>query len=244
MGKNISAVIPVKANSSRLYHKNILPFSNSNLLVHKIRQLKACGKIDEIIVSSDSEEMLQMALKENVFAIKRPKMYADESQPFGNFLEYLTGEIRFDHLLYACCTSPLVETDLYEKAIDLYFDKLNEGYDSLISVYKYQHFLLDDNGPINFSRGLNHVNSQNLPAYYNFTCGIVISPKEHIKQWKYHFGPNVYKMEVSQEEAIDIDTYWDYLAAQAFYQAKHGSENMPNQQPLSSVMPHTPSPPR
>lgn len=225
MGKNITAVIPVKAKSSRLENKNILPFADSNLLIHKIQQLKLVDGIDEIIVSSDSDEMLQMALDEDVLAIKRPAMYADESQPFGKFLEYLTGEMNCKHLLYACCTSPLIEADLYEKAINLYLDKLKEGYDSLISVYKYQHFLLDNNGPMNFCRGLKHVNSQELPVYYNFTCGIILSAKENIREWKYHFGPNVYKMEVSQEEAIDIDTYWDYIAAKAYYYVKNNSKN-------------------
>ena len=36
MKKKISAIIPVKANSSRLPGKNILPFGKSNLLLHKI----------------------------------------------------------------------------------------------------------------------------------------------------------------------------------------------------------------
>ena len=45
MNRTITAVVPVKANSSRLPGKNILPFGNSNLLLHKIEQLK---QVDEI----------------------------------------------------------------------------------------------------------------------------------------------------------------------------------------------------
>lgn len=40
MKGTITAVVPVKANSSRLPGKNTLPFGNSNLLVNKIEQLK------------------------------------------------------------------------------------------------------------------------------------------------------------------------------------------------------------
>lgn len=225
MGKNLTAIVPVKGSSSRLKNKNILPFADSNLLIYKIRQLKKLNEVDEILVSSDSDEMLRMAFEEGVRAVKRPSKYADESEPFGNFLEYLMGVMEYDHLLYACCTSPLIQENTYRKAIDLYFKGLSTGYDSLISVYKYQHFLLDDNGPMNFSRGLKHVNSQNLPIYYNFTCGIVMSPRESVIKWKYHFGPDVYKMEVAQEEAIDIDTYWDYVAAKAYYEEMLGTKN-------------------
>ena len=55
----ITAIIPVKGDSSRLSHKNILPFGDSNLLIHKIRQLKAVSEVRNIIVSSDSDEMLR-----------------------------------------------------------------------------------------------------------------------------------------------------------------------------------------
>lgn len=57
MGKTITAVVPVKENSSRLPGKNILPFGNSNLLVHKIEQLKQVEELTDIIVSSDSDIM-------------------------------------------------------------------------------------------------------------------------------------------------------------------------------------------
>lgn len=222
--EGISAVIPVKGNSSRLENKNILPFADSNLLIHKIRQLKQVEKISEIIVSSDSDEMLEMGLKEGVKAVKRPLKYADESQPFGYFLEYICEIISYDNLMWSCCTSPMVTPCVYEKSINLYFQKLKEGYDSLITVQKYQHFLLDENGPMNFSAGLKHVNSQDLPVYYYFTNGIILSPKESVVKWKYHFGPDVFRMEINQNEAIDIDTYWDYIIAKAFYQEQQAKD--------------------
>ena len=40
-GKVLTAVISVRAGSRRLPNKNILPFGGSNLLIHKIRQLKS-----------------------------------------------------------------------------------------------------------------------------------------------------------------------------------------------------------
>lgn len=215
--EKITAVIPVKGHSSRLPGKNILPFAGTNLLTYKIRQLKCVKRIDEIIVSSDSEEMLTIALSEGVRIDRRPLKYADESQPFGYFLQYMCDVIKTGHLMWACCTSPLVDPSLYNKAIDCYFPSLAKGYDSLITVQKYQHFLLDQNGPMNFSRGLNHKNSQDLPVLYKFTCGIIMSPIASVREWYYHFGPHPYMLEVSSEEAIDIDTAYDYICAKAAY---------------------------
>ena len=156
MEKTITAVVPVKGNSSRLPGKNILPFGDSNLLLHKIEQLKQVEELTDIIVSSDSDIMLEMAEKAGVKALKRPEMYANESVPFGKFLDYLCEVMPNEHIMWACVTSPLVEPYLYRKAIATYFEKLEEGYDSLVTLHPMQSFYLDKNGPINYETGLNH----------------------------------------------------------------------------------------
>lgn len=215
MEKTLTAIIPVKGNSSRLPNKNILPFGESNLLVHKIRQLKQIESITDIIVSSDSQIMLEMAGDEGVTALKRPQKFADESVPFGMFLEYLAGVLPNDHIMWACVTSPLVEPYLYEKAISLYFDKIQEGFDSLITVLPCRSYYMDEHGPINFEVGLKHQNSEYLKPIYHFTNGINICPKEKLAEWHYNYGNRPYRLEVNKREAIDIDDIYDYVCAKA-----------------------------
>lgn len=217
MNNTITAIVPVKGKSSRLPNKNILPFGDSNLLIHKLKQLKQVKEIADIIVSSDSDEMLQMAKKEGVTVLKRPVKYADESVPFGKFLEYICGEVPNDHILWACATSPLVEPYLYKRAIKVYFEKLQEGYDSLITCAPYQTYLMDESGPLNFKMGLEHKNSEQLPMLYHFTNGINLAPKNKIKDWHYNYGPNAYRLLVNKREAADIDDIYDYVIAQALY---------------------------
>lgn len=147
--------------------------------------------------------------------MKRPEMYADESVPFGRFLDYLCDVMPNDHVLWACVTSPLVEPYLYRKAIKLYFEKLEEGYDSLITLHPMQSFFLDKNGPINFETGLGHKNSEFLEPIYHFTNGINLAPKEKIAEWHYNYGPNPYKLMVDKREAVDIDDIFDYVQALA-----------------------------
>lgn len=220
MNKTITAVIPVKGNSTRLPNKNILPFGNSNLLQHKIEQLKQVEGLHEIIVSSDSDEMLAIGEKCGVKAVKRPEQYANESVPFGMFLEYLCDIIEGEHLLYACATSPLVEPYLYNKAIKTYFEKLEEGYDSLITCAPYQTYLMDEKGPLNFTMGLAHKNSEQLPMLYHFTNGIDLAPKDKVREWHYNYGPKAYRLLVNKREAADIDDLYDYEIAKALYAMK------------------------
>lgn len=214
----LTAIIPVKGDSSRLPHKNILSFGKSNLLIHKINQLKNVEEISNIIVSSDSDEMLAMAENEGVVAMKRPKQYADESLPISEFVKYLGKILPGDHIMWACVTSPLVNSDLYKIAIHIYFEKLMEGYDSLVTVTPFKHYLMDEIGPFNFSRGREHPNSQNLKKLFLFTNGIQLTPKEKYCEWGDRIGLKPYMMEVGKREAIDIDDIYDYRMAITMYE--------------------------
>lgn len=224
MSRTVTAIVPVKANSGRLPGKNILPFGNSNLLLHKIQQLKTVHGITDIVVSSDSDEMLLMAENSGVTAMKRPIKYADESVPFGMFLEYLSEVLPNEHILWACVTSPLVEPKLYEKAIELYFDKLEQGYDSLITVLPCKSYYMDDKGPLNFKTGLEHKNSEYLTPIYHFTNGINLCPKKKLKEWHYNYGPNPYRLEVDKRAAADIDDLYDYVQALSMLKMPESSD--------------------
>ncbi|MDR1640642.1 MAG: acylneuraminate cytidylyltransferase family protein [Clostridiales bacterium] len=216
--EKVTAIIPVKKTSSRLPNKNILPFGESNLLLHKIRQLKQVEAVNKIVVSSDSEEMLAIAEREGVRAILRPKQYADESLPISEFLVHLSDIVEGSHYMWSCVTSPLVNEDLYSKAIDLYFQKLDEGYDSLVTVCPFQHYLMDENGPFNFSRGRAHTNSQQLKKLYLFTNGIQLTPREKYKEWGDRIGLKPYLMVLGKNESIDIDDIYDYEFAKSIYE--------------------------
>ena len=208
-----TAVIPVKANSSRLPGKNIKPFGNENLLSRKIRQVQESNIADRIIVSSDSLEMLQIAKDMGVEGILRPTDLADESRPLSDFFDYITELIPNGNLIWSCATSPFFDETLMKEAKIQYEQAIQDGYDSLITVYKFKHYMMDEKGPLNYKLGVAHLNSQDLPALDLFTNGILIAPIESVKKWHYNYGANAYRFEVGQKASIDIDTKYDYLAA-------------------------------
>ena len=208
-----TAVIPVKKNSSRLPGKNIKQFGGENLLVRKIRQVKKSGIADRIIVSSDSHEMLDIATTEGVEGILRPVYLADESRSLCEFFDYIANLITKGHLIWSCVTSPFFDEILMAQAKKEYEMALTLGYDSLITVYDFHHYLMNENGPLNYSLGVEHQNSQDLNSIQLFTNGILFSPIEQVRELRYNYGPNAYRLKVSQKASIDIDTKLDYLAA-------------------------------
>ena len=74
--KKITAVIPVRKGSVRVKNKNIKPFAGSSLLEIKIRQLKNVSQVDDIVVSTDCQEMAAIARGEGVKVHIRDKYHA------------------------------------------------------------------------------------------------------------------------------------------------------------------------
>ncbi len=219
--KKILAVVAVRAGSTRVKNKNTRPFGESNLLIHKLRQLKQVNSLDGILVTSDSEEMLEMARQEGALIHKRSPEYCDEkTKTMGEVIAHVCEEIECEDVMWAPCTTPLICPDKYEEAIATYYDKKTEGYDSLIAVEEVKLFLRDINGPINYEQGSNQVKSQDLPPYYLSTGGIYIAPREKMIEWKYYIGPKSFSFILDKMSSIDIDDELDYECAKTWYRMK------------------------
>lgn len=212
-----TAVIPVREGSRRLKNKNIAPFAGTNLLLYKIEQLKKVKEIDNIVVSSDSETMLAMAKYAGVNIHRRSIEFCDEkTKTFGEVVSHICRDIDSEHIVWATCTAPLVSPNEYSKSINTYLKKLNEGYDSLMSVEVFKRYLWNDNGPINYELGIKHVPSQQLPELYFVTDGILIAPRKKMIEWNYFHGPNPYKYKLDKRSSIDIDDGLDLACARSW----------------------------
>jgi CMP-N-acetylneuraminic acid synthetase len=220
MKPKITAVIPAKANSSRLPGKNILPFANSTLLEHKISQIQKVTLIDNIFLSSDSKIMLNMGKRMGIECLLRPKDLSDESRSVCDFFDYITNNVDCDIIVLLQCTSPMFSEKHIRECVEIFLEKVygKNDYDSLISVYPFNHYLLNTDGPSNFEIGTKHKNSQELNDLYLLTCGIFIITKENMEKNHYHFGNNPYRYVVDQKTSIDIDTYEDYICAKSYFE--------------------------
>lgn len=219
-----SAIIPVRAGSRRLPNKNILPFGGTNLLINKIRQLKRVPLIDEIVVSSDSDLMLQMAKNEGVVAHRRPIEYADEkTKSFGEVVAFCAADAAHgENVIWAPCVCPLCDEFNFTEAINKYDELVlqTKQYDSVISAKLFKEYLWDEEKPLNYRLGLGHVPSQQLPNYQVIVNGFYIAPRQKMIDWQYFFGLKPYRMVISKREAVDIDDKEDFLIAESLLKTK------------------------
>ena len=213
-----TAVIPVRKGSRRLPGKNTAPFADSNLLVYKIEQLKKVPQITRIVVTSDCDDMLAMGKAQGVDTHKRTIEYCDEkTKTFGEVVAHVAESVEGDNIIWATCTSPLVEPHHYAGAIDQYEIELKNGFDSLMSVEEFRRYIWTKEGPLNYELGVKHVPSQELEPLYRVTDGILIAPRAKMIEWKYFHGTNPFMYKMDKKSSIDIDDIYDLECAKAWF---------------------------
>ncbi len=212
-----TAIVPVRAGSRRLPNKNISDFGGTNLLNWKLEQLKKVPEISKIVVSSDSDLMLEIAKNAGVETHKRAIEYCDEqTKSFGEVVQHIAESVDGDHIIWATCTAPLVEPIDYSNAIKSYLEGLEQGYDSLMSIEPFKRYLWNESGPINYKLGKEHVPSQQLEELYFVTDGILIAPRLDMIKWSYFHGTNPVKFKLDKVKCVDIDDKLDLLVAKAW----------------------------
>ena len=213
---NLTAVIPVRAGSQRVKDKNFKSFADSNLLEIKINQIKQLP-VDRIIVNTNSPEAIEIAKKHNIEFFERDPYYASSECSNSEYHEYLAKVTDAENLLIAQVTSSLIETQSYLNAIQQFFELSN---DSVMSVQKFQNFLLKDGNPINYTLD-NMPNSQDLEPYQVPTFGIILCKKEKMLEYKNYICGKCSFLELNEFESIDIDTPLDFEFAEFLYKRKN-----------------------
>lgn len=220
---SVTAVIPVRGGSRRVPGKNIRKFGNSSLLVNKIRQLKQVELIDRIVVTSDSEVMLQAAAAEGTVTHRRPLEYCDDkTRSFNEVVEYVASNVEGDILMWTPCTCPMLMPESYRIALDSFADKVagSGEYDSVVSCRMLKEYVFDEKGPINFNP-VRHCISQNLPDWKVLTNGYYISMREDMVRWKYFYGKKPLLIPVDKISAIDIDDMEDFEIAEMIFNSRN-----------------------
>ena len=77
-GKNVYAIIPARGGSKAIPKKNIIDFDGLPLIGHSILYAKNSDFIDEIFVSTDSDEIENISNEFDISVIKRPENIAQD----------------------------------------------------------------------------------------------------------------------------------------------------------------------
>jgi CMP-N-acetylneuraminic acid synthetase len=212
----VVALIPVRSGSVRVKNKNLKPFAGSNLLKLKIEQLLKIKNIDEIVINSNSDEMLEIAKEYPVTLVKREEKFASNEVSMSEVYKNMAENIKGDIIVYTNCTSPLIKAKTIEKMIDLYKGMDKKEYDSINSCHDIKEFLWLHGKAINYDTE-NQPRSQDLPRIVALNFAVSIISKEDMIRHKNLIGKKPFLYTIDEIESTDIDTPLDFEIAEYLY---------------------------
>jgi len=213
---NIIAIIPARGGSKGIPRKNIRLLAGKPLIAYTIEAALKSKYIDRVVVSTNDEEIAEIAKLGGAEIIERPEEFAKDETPLDPVIYHALSsveykeKIKYDLVLTIQPTSPLLTAKTIDRAIEIV---LKEDCDTLISVKDETHLYWikedDDFIPIYKERK----NRQYLDPIYKETGAILISKRETITE-NNRICDKIFLFEIPKEESIDIDTYQDWWIAE------------------------------
>lgn len=231
-GKSVLAIIPARDGSKGLPGKNILPMCGKPLIAWSILQGLESQYIDEVLVTTDSKKILDIAKQFGANApFIRPKPLADDDatsiEVLLHGIDYLAKAGRtYDFLVLLEPTSPLRDVSDIDGAIELLTN--NELAESVVGVAKVEGahpsflFTIQNDLLTPFKNGdPNGLRRQDLrDDYYYLEGSIYVSSIATLKERRGFYHAGTMPWVVERYKAIEIDELCDFIATEALMHAK------------------------
>lgn len=223
---DVVALICARGGSKGLPGKNIRPLAGKRLITWAIEQAQAVNRIRRIVVSTDSEEIAEVACTAGAdVPFLRPAELAQDSSPewlvWRHALEYLkVSEGNYpDALLVVPATAPLRAVEDLENCLDAYE---KGGADVVITVsdaHRSPYFNMvkvNSDGCVSLVIPPDSAVSrrQDVPVVYDVTTVGYVAKPDFVMSSSGIFEGRVRHVHVPAERALDIDTPLDFKLAE------------------------------
>jgi CMP-N-acetylneuraminic acid synthetase len=215
------ALVPMRHHSQRVPGKNYRDLAGKPLYRHIIETLLAVPAINEIVVDTDSDPVMN-GLRERFPQVKiivRPEHLRADDIPMNEILIHDTAQFPADFYLQTHSTNPLLKAETVSRAIRLFITQY-PTYDSLFSVTRWQTRLYDKDG-----NAVNHnprelLQTQDLPPLYEENSCLYIFTRENLLKNRHRIGDRPLMFEIPRLEAVDIDEESDFQIADILMQMR------------------------
>ncbi len=226
-GMTFLAIIPARSGSKRLPNKNILPLAGKPMLLWTIENAVKSKYLDELVLSTDSDEIINIVKDYNIKVIKRPLELASDTAKMVDVVKHVieNKDKKYDFIVLLQPTSPLRKEYHIDEAIERII-KLNA--DAIISVCEVDYSPLwcntlpDDLSMENFvSDNIKDKRSQDLPKFYRLNGAIYICKTDKfISENTFFLKKNIYAYIMDRLSSIDIDDEIDFKLAELILKEK------------------------
>lgn len=228
MTKKILAIIPARGGSKSLPGKNTLDLLGKPLIAWTIEASIKSKFITTTVVSSDDDNILEIANNYGIDSIKRPKSLSTDSaltqHVVSHTIETLEAKSKFfDYIILLQPTSPLRDNRDIDKSFELFF---NNYASSLISVNNIDNkilkaFVVCDK---NYIRSISNNNypfmpRQELPNTVISNGAIYIVEVKIFKEELKFLTDRTLHYLMPKNKSIDIDSLQDLLECKTILDA-------------------------
>lgn len=222
----IVAIIPARGGSKRIPRKNIRPFAGRPMIAHSIGAARDSGLFDRIIVSTDDDEIAQVALAHGAeVPFARPadlsNDYATSIAVIAHAVEWLAASGQNPEIV--CClyaTAPFVRAlDLHAGLSTLRQSKAEFCFPVTTFAFPIQRALVrDDSGAVSMLHPEHEITrSQDLPEYVHDAGQFYWGRTQAWRNGLPIYAPHSRTILMPRHRVQDIDTLEDWQRAELMH---------------------------
>jgi pseudaminic acid cytidylyltransferase len=225
------AIIPARGGSKRIPRKNLKPFDGVPMIVRSIRTALDCGLFDQVVVSTDDEEIADVARAHGAqVPFVRPVELADDFTGTAAVIVHALNQLPvFD---YVCCiyaTAPLLQAKYLRQGHELLVQHPDKSFAFSVAGFGFpvqRALTLDEQGALtSLYPEFRHTRSQDLPEAYQDAGQFYWGRREAWLRGDVLFSPASLPVILPRHLVQDIDTLEDWTRAEYLYAAlKAGGE--------------------
>jgi N-acylneuraminate cytidylyltransferase/CMP-N,N'-diacetyllegionaminic acid synthase len=227
----ILGIIPARGGSKSVPNKNIAAVAGRPLIAYTIRAALEARCIDRLIVSTDSEEIAEVAcsLGAEVPFLRPPELARDSTAgiaPILHAIRWLDRNESYRPGLVACLqpTSPLRTARDIDAAVGLALDRNAEAVVSVAPVCSHPYWMkqIDAAGRLLDAAALPRPfkQRQELPRLYALNGAIYLARRDVLLDHETWYTERTFAYIMPPERSLDIDTPWELYLASLVVEAK------------------------
>ena len=231
MIKNL-CIIPARGGSKRIPKKNIKSFCGKPLIAYSIEVAKQSGLFTDIIVSTDSKEIAEVAFAYGVSVQMRPSELADDFTGTGAVVSYVVEKLRqegreYDFVCMIYATAPFLHVKYLKEGLrKLQNSDACASFSTTSFSFPIQRaFKLKDGRCEMFDKNNFSKRSQDLEEAYH-DAGQFYWEKVGCKKEDVFFGKDSIPIILPRYLVQDIDTMEDFTRAEYMYKAIFQNESL------------------
>ena len=210
-------LIPARSNSKRIPRKNIKDLCGKPLIAWTIEAAKNANLLDEVIVSTDNNEIAQIAQEwgANVPFMRPEEISADSTPSIEPVLHAIQHLPEYDWILLLQPTSPLRTVEDICGIIDL---AKNKKASSAVSVaeaisHPYWTYTLENGKLLNLCESETVLLSQDLPPAYTLNGALYLASRNFLETKRTFKDESTIAYVMPRHRSVDIDDMndWEFV---------------------------------